>query len=99
MGLIGAGDEAAADSLACGPAPGSGSLLGFPLWSSTSGGSRGEGETEGRGASGLSREESKSVKAVKGRAISPVTPNPLKQCFLNCVHRDIHVALSVWFSR
>lgn len=92
MGLTGAGDETVVDSLACGPAPGSGSLLVFPLWSSLSGGGKGEGKTEGRGTSGLGREESKSVKAGKERAISPVTPNPLKQCFLNCVPQDTNVS-------
>lgn len=92
MGLIGAGDETVANSLACEPATGSGSLLILPLWSSTSGGGKGEGETEGRGASGLGREESQSVKAVKQRTIFPVTPNPLKQYFLNGVPQDINVS-------
>ena len=64
MGLTGAGAETVADSSACGPAPGSGSLLIFPLWSSTSEGGIGERETEGPGASGLGREE-QSVKAVR----------------------------------
>ena len=90
MGLIGAGDETVADSLVCEPASDSGSLLIFPLWGSTSGGGKGERETEERRASGLGREESKSVKAVKERAKSPVTPNPLKQCFLNCVPQNIN---------
>lgn len=68
MGLIGAGDETVADSLVCEPASGSGSLLIFPPWGSASADGKGGRETEGRGASGLDREESKSVKAVKERA-------------------------------
>lgn len=90
MGLIGAGDETVADSLVCDAAAGSSSLLILSLWDSTSGGEKAERETEGRGASGLGREESKSVKAVKERTKSPVTPIPLKQCFLNCIPQDIN---------
>lgn len=62
---MGVGGETAADSSACGPAPGTGSLLIFPLSGLTSGGGKGEWETEGRGVSGLGREESTSVKVLK----------------------------------
>jgi hypothetical protein len=80
---MGAGAETVADSLACGSAPGSGSLLIFPLWSSTSGTGKGEWETEGPVASDLGKEELKPIKTVKERANSPITPTSLEQCFLN----------------
>ena len=74
---MGAEDETVADSLACGPAPGTGSLLIFPLLGSTSGGGKGKWETEGRGVSGLGREESTSIKVVKDKGQFSYESQPL----------------------
>lgn len=71
MGLMGAEAKRAADSLASRLSPGSGSLLIFALWSSTSGVGKGELETQGAGASGLGRKEPKPIKPSKGKQQLP----------------------------
>lgn len=74
---MGAGDETVADSLACGLAPGMGSLVIFPHSDSTSGGGKGEWETEGRGVSGLGREESTSIKVTEEKGQFSYNSQPL----------------------